>query len=81
MNAMRSWVERLELGSGTNRGLNSSGRNLFSAGRSDDKGKALEEELGPNVAYYRADAAKRIRDRSADEFCRGTVWQTGLRGQ
>jgi NAD(P)-dependent dehydrogenase (short-subunit alcohol dehydrogenase family) len=29
---------------------------IFS-GRSSEKGKALEEELNPNVAFYRADAA------------------------
>ena len=33
------------------------GAKVVFSGRSHEKGKALEEELSPNVAFYQADAA------------------------
>ena len=45
------------IGEGIVRRFAQEGAKVVFSDRSDDKGKALEEELGPNVAYYRADAA------------------------
>jgi NAD(P)-dependent dehydrogenase (short-subunit alcohol dehydrogenase family) len=45
------------IGEGIVRRFAQEGAKVVFSGRSDEKGKALEEELGPIVAYYRADAA------------------------
>jgi NAD(P)-dependent dehydrogenase (short-subunit alcohol dehydrogenase family) len=45
------------IGEGIVRRFVQEGAKVVFSGRSDDKGKALHEELGPSVAYYRADAA------------------------
>ena len=41
----------------------------------NEKGKALQEELGKNVAFYRADATSAVRNGSAHEIRRGTFRQ------
>jgi NAD(P)-dependent dehydrogenase (short-subunit alcohol dehydrogenase family) len=45
------------IGEGIVRRFVQEGAKVVFSGRSDEKGKALEDELGPNVAYKRADAA------------------------
>jgi NAD(P)-dependent dehydrogenase (short-subunit alcohol dehydrogenase family) len=45
------------IGEGIVRRFVEEGAKAVLSGRSSDKGKALEEELSPNVAFYRADAA------------------------
>jgi NADP-dependent 3-hydroxy acid dehydrogenase YdfG len=45
------------IGEGIVRRFAQEGAKVVFSARSDDKGKALEEELGPNVAFYMADAA------------------------
>src|SRR6202162_2914817 len=45
------------IGEGIVRRFVEEGAKVVFSGRSSDKGKALEEELKPNVAFYRADAA------------------------
>jgi NAD(P)-dependent dehydrogenase (short-subunit alcohol dehydrogenase family) len=45
------------IGEGIVRRFVEEGANVVFSGRSSDKGKALEEELSPNVAFYPADAA------------------------
>jgi NAD(P)-dependent dehydrogenase (short-subunit alcohol dehydrogenase family) len=45
------------IGEGIVRRFVEEGAKVVFSGRSSDKGKALEEELRPNVAFYRADAA------------------------
>jgi len=45
------------IGEGIVRRFVQEGAKVVFSGRSDEKGKALEDELGPNVAYNRADAA------------------------
>ena len=39
------------------------------SGRSGEKGKALEEELSPDVAFYRADAASGSETEALMNFC------------
>jgi NAD(P)-dependent dehydrogenase (short-subunit alcohol dehydrogenase family) len=45
------------IGEGIVRRFVEEGAKIVLSGRSNEKGKALEEELGPNVAFCRADAA------------------------
>jgi len=45
------------IGEGIVRRFVEEGAQVVFSGRSHEKGKALEEELSPNVAFYRADAA------------------------
>jgi NAD(P)-dependent dehydrogenase (short-subunit alcohol dehydrogenase family) len=45
------------IGEGIVRRFVEEGAKVVFSGRSSEKGKALEEELSPNVAFYRADAA------------------------
>jgi NAD(P)-dependent dehydrogenase (short-subunit alcohol dehydrogenase family) len=45
------------IGEGIARRFVEEGAHVVFSGRSEEKGKALEEELGKNVAFYRADAA------------------------
>jgi NAD(P)-dependent dehydrogenase (short-subunit alcohol dehydrogenase family) len=45
------------IGEGIVRRFVEEGAKVVFSGRSSDKGKALEEELRPNLAFYRADAA------------------------
>ena len=45
------------IGEGIVRRFVEEGAKVVFSGRSHEKGKALEEELGPNVAFYLADAA------------------------
>ena len=45
------------IGEGIVRRFVQEGAQVVFSGRSHEKGKALEEELSPNVAFYRADAA------------------------
>jgi NAD(P)-dependent dehydrogenase (short-subunit alcohol dehydrogenase family) len=45
------------IGEGVVRRFVEEGAHVVFSGRSQEKGKALEEELGQNVAFYRADAA------------------------
>jgi NAD(P)-dependent dehydrogenase (short-subunit alcohol dehydrogenase family) len=45
------------IGEGIVRRFVEEGAKVVFSGRSSEKGKAIEEELSPNVAFYRADAA------------------------
>src|SRR6202162_1089545 len=45
------------IGEGIVRRFAEEGAKVVFSGRSSEKGKALEEELSPNLAFYRADAA------------------------
>jgi NAD(P)-dependent dehydrogenase (short-subunit alcohol dehydrogenase family) len=45
------------IGEGIVRRFVQEGAQVVFSGRSNEKGKALEEELSPNVAFYQADAA------------------------
>src|ERR1700686_2302434 len=45
------------IGEGIVRRFVEEGAKVVFSGRSSEKGKALEEELSPNVAFYQADAA------------------------
>ena len=45
------------IGEGIVRRFVEEGASVVFSGRSDEKAKAFEEELGRNVAFYRADAA------------------------
>jgi NAD(P)-dependent dehydrogenase (short-subunit alcohol dehydrogenase family) len=56
------------IGEGIVRRFVEEGANVVFSGRSSDKGKALEEELSPNVAFYSADAVSASDTESLMKF-------------
>ena len=47
----------------------------------NEEGKGFEEELGKNVAFYRAHAASASDTEALMNFRGGTFWQARLRGE
>ena len=57
------------IGEGIVRRFVEEGAKVVFSGRSGEKGKALEEELSPDVAFYRADAASASETEALMNFC------------
>ena len=57
------------IGEGIVRRFAQEGAKVVFSGRSDDKGKALEEELGSNVAYYCKCHMRAPEQSAVTDFC------------